>query len=331
MIASRVRPPKTARYSRQPSTRTGVAHRAAPRAADEARRRRCAAATARPAGATLEVQTRAGGVARISLPARRSARPSWQISSVSIAISLFLALRPGPVHLHGQPRLKFQRITSCWFSSSRTTAALGALHLAVHAVEDPVPEREVADDAALERDVGELLQARNLAHGDVLAAVAVLDRRQISTSRPRHLGERALHGGAVVADAGDRRPRSCMPRRDRLETPVAWSLSSRYVGLRVARASSAGCGRSRTRPASPARCRSRQISRPLSMSSWVIVVRSHLTKNASSAVAPCSAPAAPDRGQEVRDRWRARAPTAARRWARTPPTACLRRSTPRRR
>ncbi len=34
----------------------------------------------------------------------------------------------------------------------------------------------------------------------------------------------------------------------------------------------------------------RQISRPLSKSSWVIVVRSHLTKNASSCVVPISAP-----------------------------------------
>ncbi len=33
-----------------------------------------------------------------------------------------------------------------------------------------------------------------------------------------------------------------------------------------------------------------QMSRPLSMSSWVIVERSQATKNASSAVAPWSAP-----------------------------------------
>ena len=33
-----------------------------------------------------------------------------------------------------------------------------------------------------------------------------------------------------------------------------------------------------------------QISRPLSMSVWVIVVRSHLTKNASSGLTPSSAP-----------------------------------------
>ena len=39
-----------------------------------------------------------------------------------MAISLFLALRDGPVHLVGQPRVKFQRITSLRFSSSMTTA-----------------------------------------------------------------------------------------------------------------------------------------------------------------------------------------------------------------
>src|SRR5687767_11600502 len=36
-------------------------------------------------------------------------------------ISLFLALSPGPVHLQGHPRLKFQRMASCLFSSRRTT------------------------------------------------------------------------------------------------------------------------------------------------------------------------------------------------------------------
>ena len=43
----------------------------------------------------------------------------------------------------------------------------------------------------------------------------------------------------------------------------------------------------------------RQISLPLSMSSWVIVVRSHATKNASSAVAPWSAPMPPLSEQEI--------------------------------
>ena len=36
-----------------------------------------------------------------------SSRPSWQISSVSIATSLFFALRVGPSHLHGQPAVNF--------------------------------------------------------------------------------------------------------------------------------------------------------------------------------------------------------------------------------
>ncbi len=36
-----------------------------------------------------------------------------------MAISLLEALNVGPVYLHGQPREKFQRITSVWFSSWR--------------------------------------------------------------------------------------------------------------------------------------------------------------------------------------------------------------------
>ena len=45
-----------------------------------------------------------------------------------------------------------------------------------------------------------------------------------------------------------------------------------------------------------------QISRPLSMSVCVIVVRSHLTKNASSTLVPFERAVAPDQGQEVGDR-----------------------------
>ena len=49
------------------------------------------------------------------------------------------------------------------------------------------------------------------------------------------------------------------------------------------------CGGSRTRRVARVRCRSRRSSRPLSMSSCVIVVRSQRTKNASSARVPSSA------------------------------------------
>src|SRR5262249_6487856 len=49
----------------------------------------------------------------------------------------------------------------------------GAVHQAVHPLDDPVPEGEVADHAALEDNVGELLETRDLADRDVLAAVPV--------------------------------------------------------------------------------------------------------------------------------------------------------------
>ena len=97
--------------------------------------------------------------------------------------------------------MKFQRITSFWFSSSRMiepsarwTSPFDGLDLI------QFQNCEVAGDAALAaRGCGYVFSPGDLAHGDVLVAVAVLDRVDLDLE-PADLGERAADRAAVVAD-----------------------------------------------------------------------------------------------------------------------------------
>src|SRR5262245_20124708 len=79
---------------------------------------------------------------------------------------------------------------------------VGAPDRSVHRGDEPVPEREVAGDAALQDDVRELREARDLPHRASLAAVAILDHGDFG-AQPGNLPERAAHRPAVVADALD--------------------------------------------------------------------------------------------------------------------------------
>src|SRR5262249_7419855 len=80
--------------------------------------------------------------------------------------------------------------------------SLGANDLAFHGVEDSVPEGEVSDDSALERDVLKLLPPGQPAHGDCPGPGAVLDRRHLDLESG-DLGEGPFDREAVIADAGD--------------------------------------------------------------------------------------------------------------------------------
>src|SRR3970040_774451 len=73
---------------------------------------------------------------------------------------------------------------------------------AVHGLQEPVPEGEIADDAPLENDVRELLEAGDLAHGDVFAAGAIFDGRNLH-AKAGDFHERAPDASAVLADSID--------------------------------------------------------------------------------------------------------------------------------
>src|SRR6476469_1975589 len=161
---------------------------------------------------------------------------------------------------------------------------------AVERLLHPVPEADVAGDAPLERQrARELLEPHELAHGDVLAAGAVLDHRHLHV-QPARLGERPAHRDTVVADVGHDDQEvvggiRVFPRH-RWHFPLPFGAVQTSWGSRVfcwIRKITNSAGKTGATPTT-------QTSRPLAMSSSVMVERSQVTKNASSAVVPASAP-----------------------------------------
>src|SRR5262249_20166696 len=157
----------------------------------------------------------------------------------------------------------------------------------------------------LQRDVGELLQAGDLADGDVLRTGPVLDRRYFQV-QPGDLGERPADRRPVVTHARDDDLEvvdgvGVVPD-DRRHRSSPSLLSAVGDGRR---AGSGAAARAQVSWASRVFCWIRkmtnsagktgatpitQIRRPFCRSSSVIVVRSQATKNASAAVVPARAP-----------------------------------------
>jgi len=76
------------------------------------------------------------------------------------------------------------------------------LDVAVQHTVHPVPERQIADQTALQDDVGELAKSGEFAGGERLVARAVLDRHDLGFEAG-DFREAAFDGASVVADAVD--------------------------------------------------------------------------------------------------------------------------------
>src|SRR5205085_12568122 len=87
----------------------------------------------------------------------------------SMATSLPVALKLGPVHFVGQPSRKFQRTFS-----APNRAAL-ALDLSINGLLCPLPQSGIVRDAPPERDDLVVRQTGQLAHGRTVGPFAVLD------------------------------------------------------------------------------------------------------------------------------------------------------------
>src|SRR5688572_27839053 len=119
-------------------------------------------------------------------------------------------------------------------------AALGATHLPVHGLLNPVPERGIAEDAALEHEVGKLHEAGMLGGRERPGPKPILDRLDLHFE-PADFGKAALDGRAVIADPVDQDLE--VVTTVRIVSILCWHGSSPRLKWGSVPASSAGCGR----------------------------------------------------------------------------------------
>src|SRR5437016_2530540 len=202
----------------------------------------------------------------------------------SMATSLLVGFIIGPSHLQTHPFSKFQRMTSLCCSSWSTTApsrlsgapsitVLYHLNKSVLSVNprlstrlanlrNPVSLRTFSGTSVPSRySTGSVLKLRPLHSRNPATAEVPSSSRKLY---PRYGSLRS----PVAMDSSSLRYNSCTD-----EPPAHWPM----------RMITNSAGFTGAMPTS-------MISRPLSMSSWVMVVRSHLTKNACSGLLPISAP-----------------------------------------